>query len=178
MNSSIFGYVFGLSHRSFFFDAVGVFLAKYLLYIAVIGFFIFLFRAGSPRKRIRVFVEVALAAILSRGIITEFIHFFYPVVRPFAALSAEPLFAPWTAASFPSGHAAFFFALAASLFFFSRQWGITFGVFAFVNGLARIYAGVHWPLDIAAGAAVGILSALLTHFLLDQYREKESEIET
>jgi membrane-associated phospholipid phosphatase len=39
-------------------------------------------------------------------------------------------------------------------------------------GVARIYAGVHWPLDIVGGAVVGILSAWFIHWLLRDAREK------
>jgi len=33
-------------------------------------------------------------------------------------------------------------------------------------GIARVYAGVHWPIDIVGGAVVGLLSAWFMHWLL------------
>jgi len=39
-------------------------------------------------------------------------------------------------------------------------------------GVARIYAGAHWPLDVIGGAAVGILSALFIHWLLKGSRRE------
>lgn len=60
--------------------------------------------------------------------------------------------------SFPSDHAVIFFAL--SLAIWSRQTRL--GVFAFLWSLLmiclpRIYFGYHYPSDILAGAAVGVL---------------------
>jgi undecaprenyl-diphosphatase len=65
--------------------------------------------------------------------------------------------------SFPSDHAALFFALATTIFFVSRR----VGTFAFLHVsivmcLPRIYLGFHYPTDILAGAAIGIAAAYLT----------------
>ena len=78
---------------------------------------------------------------------------------------------PESGNSLPSGHAAFMFALAMELWFLDKKWGAWFMLFAVLNGAARVFVGVHWPLDILAGAAVGILSALAVHALV---REKKS----
>jgi undecaprenyl-diphosphatase len=62
--------------------------------------------------------------------------------------------------SFPSDHAALFSALAMGLFFRSKRAGVA--VFAYVVAVTffpRIYMGYHWPSDILAGFALGILVA-------------------
>ena len=46
-----------------------------------------------------------------------------------------------------------------AIYFYNKKWGIVFFVAAILMALARIVAGVHYPLDILGGAAVGILSA-------------------
>ncbi|MFZ1973236.1 MAG: phosphatase PAP2 family protein [Candidatus Acidiferrales bacterium] len=59
--------------------------------------------------------------------------------------------------SFPSDHAAMFFALATSIFFVSRGAGILALLHAiFVVSLPRVYMGMHYPTDILAGAAIGV----------------------
>lgn len=158
--------MFGLSHRNFLLDDLGVFLAQYLPYLAVLGFLAFIFLFDGWKKRLLVFGEGALVAILARGIITEAIRFFYHSPRPFQELNLSALIGE-SGYSFPSGHAALFFAIAMTIFYLNRRIGMWCFVFAAINGLARIFVGVHWPLDIIGGAVVGVLSAMLIHKLFE-----------
>lgn len=165
LNTALFEFIRRLARRGAFFDGAGIFFAEYFPYILALAFLIFVVRVSFDwRIRFAIFAETALAAILARGILTEAIRFFYPVPRPFAVLNFTPLISE-SSSSFPSGHAAIFFAIAAALFFWNRKWGIWFFVFALVNGIARIFVGVHWPLDIVGGVFVGIGSAFIVHGL-------------
>ena len=83
------------------------------------------------------------------------------------ALGFEPLIARDMVGSFPSGHSAFYFALAFSLFYFNKKWGWWFTVLAFFMGLARIFTGVHYPSDILGGALLGLVSVLVVAGLLN-----------
>lgn len=59
--------------------------------------------------------------------------------------------------SFPSDHAALFFALATCILFVSRGAGILALCHAFVVvSLPRVYVGFHYPTDILAGAVIGV----------------------
>jgi undecaprenyl-diphosphatase len=66
---------------------------------------------------------------------------------------------------FPSSHATFFAALAAALFFIHRRAGIFVAILALVIGTARIFAGVHTPLDIFGGYLLGMLVAVVVSYL-------------
>ena len=69
--------------------------------------------------------------------------------------------------TFPSDHAAFFMALSLGIFFASRRAGAIALAWTLVVTLgSRVAAGMHWPLDIAAGALLGatVLMALIFAF--------------
>ncbi len=167
-----------MANRSFFLDSLDAFFARYLVYLLVVGAFVYIFLERDRRKRWFVFAALALSVILSRGILTEVIRFFYPQPRPFEVLGITPLFPEDTANSFPSGHASFLFALGAALWFVNRRWGIWYLVLALLVGVARVFAGVHWPVDILGGAAVGIVSAFLVYALLRPYLQAISGRDT
>jgi undecaprenyl-diphosphatase len=164
-NFTIFNFIHAWSGHSVLADGAAIFFAEYLPYLMVLGFLILVFREPGARRKFYLFVEGTLAVILARGIITESIRFFYNVQRPFALLGFSPLIAE-SGASFPSGHMAWFFALTVTIWFVNRKWGMLFFVLSAVMGVARVYAGVHWPLDIVAGAVLGLASGWLIHWLL------------
>ncbi len=58
--------------------------------------------------------------------------------------------------SFPSDHAALFFALAAAVWSQSRWLGLLALLSALFGVLPRVYLGLHYLSDVVAGAALGI----------------------
>jgi undecaprenyl-diphosphatase len=69
----------------------------------------------------------------------------------------HPLVPEPTSASFPSGHAATSFACAATLsFMLPRYAAPVLYVLAAAIAYSRVYVGVHYPLDVVAGAALGL----------------------
>ncbi|WP_073945874.1 phosphatase PAP2 family protein [Streptomyces kebangsaanensis] len=84
-------------------------------------------------------------------------------VRPCRALhvvtlEACPARTDW---SFPSNHAAIAAAAAVALFFVSRRLAAVACVAAAAMALSRVWVGVHYPHDVAAGLVAGALSALI-----------------
>lgn len=68
--------------------------------------------------------------------------------------------------SFPSDHAGFFFALSLGIFLAARRAGAV--ALAWTAGailLPRIVTGMHSPLDIVAGAAIGAVMLLALQFV-------------
>jgi undecaprenyl-diphosphatase len=66
--------------------------------------------------------------------------------------------------SFFSGHAANSFAITTLVVLFLRNklpWVWLFFVWPLLFSISRIYVGVHYPLDLIAGASVGVLVALI-----------------
>jgi undecaprenyl-diphosphatase len=73
--------------------------------------------------------------------------------------------------SFPSGHSAMAFCLAAILSRYYPRYWIPFYIFAVLEGLARIDGTSHFPADVLAGALVGTVVAKLVEIKLSRPTE-------
>ena len=131
-----------------------------LILLGLFGLLWFRPDGNQIRRRqalILVIPAVALALVLNRTISTVL-----PFrVRPMYALGTATPSYPWTFdlenwSSFPSDNATYLFAIAACLFVVSRYAGIVFGLFGALVCVGRIYFGIHYPSDIAAGALLGL----------------------
>lgn len=119
--------------------------------------------AGLALKRrghIDAFWRLLLALLLTGIVVDLVVKPFVARPRPAIVSTAEPLIDPPTTYSFPSGHAA---EAAAGAYALTRVWPAAtlplWGLAAVVAG-SRIYLGVHYPLDVASGLAVGLACAV------------------
>ena len=112
-----------------------------------------------PRVFWALFLGALLAGAVSRGFKTA-----VPLPRPAAVIDAAQITiigAKLTAHSFPSGH-------TVSAFSFVVAWIALLGwraaplvLLAALAGFSRIAVGAHWPVDVLAGAMVGLLGGWL-----------------
>jgi membrane-associated phospholipid phosphatase len=67
--------------------------------------------------------------------------------------------------SFPSGHTFVAFATATSLALEYKKWYVTGPAFLWAGsvGFSRMYLGKHYPSDVFAGLALGVLSGVISH---------------
>ncbi|OGI71070.1 hypothetical protein A3B84_02930 [Candidatus Nomurabacteria bacterium RIFCSPHIGHO2_02_FULL_35_13] len=168
MNDNIFFFFYNLAHQSVFFDKAVVFIADIFPYIVVIiaGIFLLFYhevlRAENLLKAflqkwkeiILVFFSGALAWFLA-----YVLKFLFHTPRPFDLFPKVVSLFSETGYAFPSGHATFFMALAVALFFSHKKVGYIFIFFAFLIGIARIIAGIHFPVDILGGFILGFTIA-------------------
>ncbi len=120
---------------------------------------------GGQKGRLVVAMAVLIILItdqVSSGLIKPWVD----RVRPSNALPDVHLLVKRTFSnSFPSSHAANFFAGAVLLSWFYRKWlAICFGLAVLVS-LSRPYVGVHYPSDILGGAVLGSGTALMVIYL-------------
>jgi len=81
-------------------------------------------------------------------------------VRPFEAIAfITNRIAPPDTFSFPSGHTAAAVVMTVILGSFSPLLLIPMIVFSSLVGFSRVYNGVHYPGDVLAGAALGLVCA-------------------
>ncbi len=111
-------------------------------------------RNADIRVRQQVGVFVALASMGLSGLVVFIANIFYFRPRPFVDLDVNLLFYRPTDSSFPANSAAAAFGVAFGVWGVNPKLGrIAIGV-AGLYGLARVYAGVHYPLDVLAGVAI------------------------
>lgn len=171
----IFFWLNNLAGQSPFFDGLIVFFADYLAYILVALFFVFLgLRQGGRRDKLEVFWAGAISATVARLGVTEIIRFFYHRLRPFEIYSVHQLIAE-SGYSFPSGHAAFFFALAAAVYGYDKKWGAGFFVASLLMGAGRVAAGVHYPSDVIGGMMIGVVVGYIVFRMIKAARRQKTE---
>lgn len=126
------------------------FLASFLVWFMVAGA-LFLARGSLP------------AGVIAWSF-SQLVKWLHHTPRPFEINGHTPLtlFAN-SDGSFPSGHTALAFALATSVLLHHRRLGLIFITAALLVGAGRVLSNVHYPIDIIAGAAIGITTALLLH---------------
>jgi undecaprenyl-diphosphatase len=163
MEAFIFRAINDLALKNTWLDTFGLFFAidfPYILTICLLMLLVF-----NYKKYRLVVLQSFLAGFLARGI-AEFIRLFIDKPRPFVEnqvnfLHFKSFIEDINSRAFPSGHASFFFAISFVLFLYNKKLGIVFFTASSAIALARIYCGIHWPLDMVGGLIVGIFSGII-----------------
>lgn len=86
--------------------------------------------------------------------------------RPFTELDVNLLFYQPTDSSFPANSATSLFSLTFAICRINKRLGTILIPLATVFGLSRVYSGVHYPLDIVAGAIIGFAATWVAFKIL------------
>lgn len=174
----MFGYLLGLDERLFLlvnglvgkwpaFDRFMAFLVgDYFVPLSLSFLLLGLWFAGETaevRARFQTMVLWSAAAIGLANAIIEVSNAVILRPRPFTYLPAHLLFYQPRDPSFPSNPAAIAFALAAGIWLCHRRIGLFALAVAALYAFSRLYAGVHFPSDVLAGAAVGSTCAYVAY---------------
>jgi undecaprenyl-diphosphatase len=175
INTRIFEFVnnaVGYYHPlDIFFIIATSYVTIFIVGIAIAYYFgVYLPWKAEGMARIKAFKNVAFiaASVAITAIVVSIIKVAVAFPRPFTTLpDIHTLISLPASYSFPSGHAAVTMALATSVYFYRKQLGSVLFVFAFAVGMARIYVGVHYPLDVGVGFLLGyVIPKLLQHFFV------------
>ncbi len=142
--------------------------------IFIIATAVVLFFAKQKKHSILILISYGFS-----GLIVQILKHSFPAERPRLFFENHHIHYDYflnnitlhTINSFPSGHTASVFALAASLTFLTRKWHqqIVYLVAAILVGYSRIYLGQHFPLDVTAGAAIGVCAAMVCYAGVEKY---------
>lgn len=73
--------------------------------------------------------------------------------------------------SFPSGHSRCAVECSITIFANNKKWGIAAIVLAILTCISRLYLYMHYPTDVLAGAALGVIDGLLAIFIVKKVGE-------
>jgi undecaprenyl-diphosphatase len=172
IDTTIFLFLNGLTGKYFFLDSLFFFLASATPFLVII-FLVFFFI--KDRKKNGLFVVKSLfAGFFSKYVVVEPLRHFFPRIRPFQILEEVNLILPYKESfSMPSGYASFLFATSVIIYFHNKKAGVVMLVVSFISVLSRVVSGVHYPLDIVAGALVGLVVAILTNEVVEKIKAKK-----
>jgi membrane-associated phospholipid phosphatase len=107
----------------------------------------------------------ALVLVAVVTLVTEVMKVVVDRQRPSAELSGVHTILSASGPSFPSAHASRAFAVALLVWRnTNHRWGAAGIAIASLIALSRVYLGVHWPSDVAAGTLLGLLLARLMEY--------------
>ena len=138
------------------------------LMVVLTGILWFFARPGGDR-RWKLACASGYASAALAYVAAFVIHHLYDRPRPYEAHDIRHPWASSTDASFPSDHTSLSFAIAFAVLMFDPIAGVLFLLVAALIGVGRLFIGAHYPGDVAAGAVVGLVAALVVVRLLPRF---------
>ena len=121
-------------------------------------------------RRPAIFLYVAVADVVADLTASLLRHAIGRERPPLRFPEPHPLVHVPGSPSFPSGHAATSFACAATLAWLTPLSPIALYTLAALIAFSRVYVGVHYPLDVLGGAALGLGVATALRLLVEARR--------
>ena len=143
-------------------DALGIFAAQYMPVIIILVLAIlWILKGNSTRDVILYGIYASIIGLVINYVIG--LVYFHP--RPFMIGLGTQLFQYPAETSFPSDHTTFMVSIALIFLYFkeTRVYGVILLILGLIGGLARVFSGVHFPLDILGSVVVSIISSLIIY---------------
>lgn len=148
------GKIWGLNHLMIFGAEAVIYITLALMGVLAIT------TSGIYRQS---FISSIIAIPLSL-IIVLLIHIFIKEKRPYIKFGFTPLVKFYRNLSFPSTHTTIMTILALSSLYYHTNLAIPLLILLLWVAIARIYIGVHFPIDILGGFITGLISLSLVVF--------------
>lgn len=115
----------------------------------------------------QVLAAVGIASMITSGILKPLVN----RTRPLAVDAADLIGTLPGSPSFPSGHATNAFAAATVLAALLPRFAPALWILAAAVAFSRVYLGVHYPLDITAGALIGVAVGTLVRAMVPRHAD-------
>jgi undecaprenyl-diphosphatase len=168
-DTSVFLWINGLAGRVALFDEFFKGIANdYFAIITACLVLVWMWFATRDIEQREKNQRTVMMAMISIGIVSGLMllcNHYYFRTRPFDNLpagSVHLLFYKPTDSSFPSNIAAVLFAIAVAVSIKNRKYGAWLLALAALSSFGRVYVGVHYPLDILGGAALGTVASFIS----------------
>lgn len=169
MNKSLFEFLYSFAHKSTVLDTVVSFLASNYALIISVALLVYLFEHKDKLKGVSDLIVVIITAGTAWTAAT-YLKLFFHTLRPFEVFPSVVTLVSQNGFAFPSGHAAFFMAIATSLWFYHKRLAIFFGISAILIGISRVIAGIHFPIDILGGLALGFILGMIMPLIINKLK--------
>jgi undecaprenyl-diphosphatase len=159
-----------------FADTLAILAAQYMPIIFVIALICLWIKKGTTTKNIVLYsIYASILGLIINYIIGQL--YFHP--RPFMIPVGITLFHYPAETSFPSDHTTFMLSIAFMITYFkeTRKIGPVLVILGLIGGLSRVFAGVHFPLDIIGSAGVSITASLTIYYLKDNLNSLNRKIQ-
>lgn len=163
----LFRWLNGLAGRWAVFDAVIIFLSTGFIFFWVLLILLYGYTARKSLPFPNFVLGLGISIFVSRLVLVELVRLFWERVRPHLAMTVTQLIEKSPEASFPSGHTAVLFSVAAYIYPVNGKIALLTGIFGLLVGLSRVISGVHYVSDVLAGAVVGILAGSVIRRLIN-----------
>lgn len=152
MNDYIFHAINNIANKSSVLDEIMIITSKYGPYISILalGSILILGIYKKKRRPVQYAIETLIITIISMVLSFVIGKVFY-VERPFVKNKVNLLINHKSNASFPSNHAMGTMSIAVGLFSFDNLIGMFLTFLSIMVGIARVYVGNHYPLDVIGG---------------------------
>lgn len=151
-------------------DTFFIFSAKYLIVLPVLilgGYF--LLQRSSAQRRMALF---ALASgVLTYAVALVAGHFYYDP-RPFVVGNFIPLVSHAADNGFPSDHTLLASVFAVVGLYWNRALGLVLCAIAVLIAIARVYVGVHHPIDVVGSIVIATVATTVVYVFLNYVSPK------
>ncbi|OIK08805.1 undecaprenyl-diphosphatase [Bacillus sp. MUM 116] len=162
MNYNLFKSIHNLSGHNHTLDNFMVFITNDAIYIFALALIALWLFGGKSMKRAVLYAGGTGLLGLVMNVLIAKVHY---EPRPFVTHHFIPLIPHSNDPSFPSDHSTGSFAIAIAMWLRNKKIGIPMFILAILTGFSRIWAGLHYPLDVLASLIVAIIVSLVTYKL-------------